>query len=78
MWIGKKVTTYYLKTPFIPISANLVILSHSVTQLKHVQGRLGQVLLAQLHQNPMKNRMCKRAFRVRFFGARILHICDVP
>ena len=28
-----------------------------------MRGRLGQVLCAKSHQNSMKNRMCKRAFR---------------
>ena len=33
-WIGKKVITYYLKTLFFPISANLTVFSRSVTRLK--------------------------------------------
>ena len=33
-WIGKKVMTYYLKTPFFPIPANLTVFRRSVTWLK--------------------------------------------
>ena len=33
-WIGKEVITYYLKTPFFPISANLAVFCRSVTRLK--------------------------------------------
>ena len=33
-WIGKKVMTYHLKTPFFPIPANLTVLRRSVTRLK--------------------------------------------
>ena len=61
-WIGKKVMTYYLKTPFFPIPGNLTVFRRSVTRLKPVRGRLGQVLYAKSHRNRMKNRMCKRAF----------------
>ena len=34
VWIGKKVMTYYLKTPFFPIPANLAVLRCSVKRLK--------------------------------------------
>ena len=33
-WIGKKVITYYLKTPLFPISADLAVFRRSVTRLK--------------------------------------------
>ena len=33
-WIGKKVITYYFKTPFFPISANLAVFCRRVTRLK--------------------------------------------
>ena len=55
-WIGKKVVTYYLKTPFFHISASLAVFCRSVTRLNPVRGRLGQILCAKSHQN----RMCKR------------------
>ena len=32
VWMGKKVMTYYLKTPLFPIHANLAVLRRSVTQ----------------------------------------------
>ena len=34
VWVGKKVITYYLKTPFFPISPNLAVFCRSVTRLK--------------------------------------------
>ena len=37
-WIGKKVITYYLKTPFFPIPANLTVFRRSVTRLKTPAG----------------------------------------
>ena len=38
-WIGKKVITYYLKTPLYPISVNLAVFGRSVnTQLKSRAG----------------------------------------
>ena len=61
-WIGKKVITYYLKTPFFQISANLPVFCRSVTRPKTRAGRLGQVLYAKSHRNRMKNCMCKGAF----------------
>ena len=33
-WLGKKIMTYYLKTPFLPIPANLAAFRHSDTWLK--------------------------------------------
>ena len=33
-WLGKKVMTYYLKTPFFPIPANLAAFRRSDTRLK--------------------------------------------
>ena len=41
VWIGKKVITYCLKTPFISISANLVVFCRSVTRLKTCAGLAG-------------------------------------
>ena len=41
VWIGKKVITYCFKTPFIPISANLVVFCRSVTRLKTRAGLAG-------------------------------------
>ena len=49
VWIGKKIITYCLETPFIPISANLVVFCRSVT--RPVRSWLGQVLYAKSHQN---------------------------
>ena len=40
-WIGKKVMTYYLKTPFFPIPANLTVFRRSVTRLKTRAGQAG-------------------------------------
>ena len=33
-WIGKKVITYYFKTPFFPMSANLAVFCRRVTRLQ--------------------------------------------
>ena len=55
-WIGNKVITYYLKTSFFPISANLVVFCRCITRLKGVSW--GRVCT----QNRMKNRTCKRGF----------------
>ena len=33
-WIGKKVITFYLKTPFFPMSAHLAVFCRSATRLK--------------------------------------------
>ena len=67
VWIGKKVITYCLKTPFIPISANLVVFCRSVTRIKTRAGLAGagfvRKIASKSHRNRMKNRMCKRAFR---------------
>ena len=67
VWIGKKVITYCSKTPFIPISANLVVFCRSVTRLKTRAGLAGagfvRKIASKSHRNRMKNRMCKRAFR---------------
>ena len=67
VWIGKKVITYCLKTPFIPISANLVVFCRSVTRLKTRAGLAGagfvRKIASKSHRNRIKNRMCKRAFK---------------
>ena len=63
VWIGKKVITYCFKTPFIPISANLVVFCRSVTRLKTRAGLAGagfvRKIASKSHRNRMKNRMCK-------------------
>ena len=68
VWIGKKVITYCLKTPFIPISANLVVFCRSVTRLKTRAGLAGagfvRKIASKSHRNRIKNRMCKRALTV--------------
>ena len=68
VWIGKKVITYCLKTPFIPISANLVVFCRSVTRLKTRAGLAGagfvRKIASKSHRNRMKNRMCKRCDKI--------------
>ena len=68
VWIGKKVITYCLKTPFISISVNLVVFCRSVTRLKARAGLAGagfvRKIASKSHRNRMKNRMCKRALRI--------------
>ena len=77
VWIGKKGITYCFKTPFIPISANLVVFCRSVTRLKTRAGLAGagfvRKIASKSHRNRMKNRMCKRALRVRIICAKSLN-----
>ena len=61
VWIGKKVITYCLKTPFIPISANLVVFCRSVTRLKTRAGLAGAGFVHKTASKSHRNRMCKRA-----------------
>ena len=71
-WIGKKVITYYLKTPFFPIPAILAVLRRSDTRLKTRAGLAGAGFVSKIapksHRNRMKHPMCKRALECSSSG----------
>ena len=57
----KKVITYFLKTPFFPISANLAVFCRSVTRLQSLCG-------VGCGRFCTQNRMCKRALRAHILA----------